>query len=334
MSQVQSATLGRPPKNRTCARSVRMTPERREQARAIRRPGESLEDWIDRVVKEEYDRAQLSKELPVLPSASEHCVVSSEEMPKRTAPTPERIATTLRVVSDPNRTAASDLWRVVAPSVKARVNGDQDNFEIWLSSVRFLGAEGDQLQLSAPNTFFVEYLTEHYAEVIQEELHAATGQHYEVKFIEAPEVPQETTQEEESPIVIEAPKSEPQTEDDLIALWLEEDKAIWVVRNEEDLTLASAKHLSFTAQSRMGKSIDARRAIEDKERAAKRSQARAALLARLSPALLHQPGPSHTHRQYEDRSAWGPEDGATRAKLKEAERACKPTHQRPKRDSS
>jgi chromosomal replication initiation ATPase DnaA len=61
-----------------------------------------------------------------------------------------------------------DLWAPLTEPLKVRVS--EKNFEVWLSSVRFFSSDESRLVLHVPNTFFQEYLAEHYTEVIQEEL--------------------------------------------------------------------------------------------------------------------------------------------------------------------
>jgi hypothetical protein len=64
-----------------------------------------------------------------------------------------------------------DLWAPIVEPLKERVS--EKNFEVWLSSLRFVSSNEPNLVLACPNTFFQEYLTEHYKEVIQEELQKA-----------------------------------------------------------------------------------------------------------------------------------------------------------------
>jgi chromosomal replication initiator protein len=75
---------------------------------------------------------------------------------------------------------ATNPWQSLAPQLKARVS--EQNFEIWLSSVRFLNLDERRLLLQVPNTFFQEYLTEHYTEVIREELGRKYGLPLHVEF--------------------------------------------------------------------------------------------------------------------------------------------------------
>jgi chromosomal replication initiator protein len=75
---------------------------------------------------------------------------------------------------------SQNLWTSLITNLKERVS--EQNFEIWLSSVRFLIADERRLRLQVPNTFFQEYLAEHYTEVIQEELLRKHHKHLEIEF--------------------------------------------------------------------------------------------------------------------------------------------------------
>lgn len=74
-----------------------------------------------------------------------------------------------------------NLWQAILPALRERVN--EQNFEIWLSSVRFSRADDRALSLLVPNTFFQEYLSEHYTPVIEEELFRRTQRRYRVEFL-------------------------------------------------------------------------------------------------------------------------------------------------------
>ena len=96
-----------------------------------------------------------------------------------------------------------NLWTSLTASLKARVS--EQNFEIWLSSVRFLIADERRLLLQVPNTFFQEYLAEHYTEVIQEELLRKHHKHLEIEFMIPGEAPEP---KEPSPIASIVPITE------------------------------------------------------------------------------------------------------------------------------
>lgn len=99
----------------------------------------------------------------VLPSGSP--LVAESQQPHDTAP-----QTTSAKEESPTLELdkGQDLWAPIAEPLKERVSAQ--NFEIWLSSVRFVSSTEQKLVLACPNSFFQEYLTEHYTEVIQEEL--------------------------------------------------------------------------------------------------------------------------------------------------------------------
>lgn len=96
------------------------------------------------------------------------------------------------------------LWDEVTAPLKERVS--EDNFRIWLSSVRFVTAQ-TQIVLGCHNTFFQEYLSEHYKDVIKEELQKL-GERRDVVF-EVIENPQPTEPpKEEAPLQEVLPKEE------------------------------------------------------------------------------------------------------------------------------
>jgi DnaA N-terminal domain len=135
-------------------------------------------------------------------------VVAESQQPHDTAPQTTRAkeeSPTLELDKGP------DLWAPIAEPLKERVSAQ--NFEIWLSSVRFVSATEQKLVLACPNSFFQEYLTEHYTEVIQEELQkigAAREVSFEVGIQtpkEAPPTRQEPAKEAEPPKKEAAPMS-------------------------------------------------------------------------------------------------------------------------------
>ena len=107
------------------------------------------------------------------PHDQEHTILAQEvvvesQQPHDTEPQPTQAkeeSPPLELDKGPN------LWAPLAEPLKERVS--PQNFEIWLSSVRFLSADELRLVLQVPNSFFQEYLAEHYTEVIEEELQKA-----------------------------------------------------------------------------------------------------------------------------------------------------------------
>jgi chromosomal replication initiator protein len=104
-----------------------------------------------------------------------------------------------------------NLWQSLLPALKERVN--EQNFEIWLSSVRFFRSDEQKLSLQVPNAFFQEYLREHYSPVIEEELFRRTQRRYQVEFVvppraEAPAPAKEAAEPETSSITSPAPSPE------------------------------------------------------------------------------------------------------------------------------
>lgn len=73
----------------------------------------------------------------------------------------------------------TNCWQAIIPALKDRVS--EQNFEIWLSGVKLLAEYNQVIELQAPNAFFVEYLTEHYREVVEEQF-KKRGDHRTVLF--------------------------------------------------------------------------------------------------------------------------------------------------------
>ena len=115
------------------------------------------------------------------------------EVPKTSVP--ETIVTPATCAEEltPNEIALPEVqtepsvWDQVTEPLKVRVS--EQNFEIWLSSVRFVTAQ-EKIVLGCPNTFFQEYLSDHYKDVIKEELQKL-GERRDVVF-EVIENPQPT----------------------------------------------------------------------------------------------------------------------------------------------
>lgn len=253
-------------------------------------------------------------------------------------------ATVARSVPAALTTGSSpDLWKPILPALEERVSGQ--NFQIWLSGVRFDSATSDRIVLQVPNAFFQDYLGEHYVEVIQEQLLAHYGRSFEVDLV--------VSQEPEAPIAaptttllgappIELPP-EPQTEEGLAALELSEALAIQAQREAESAEVRRLQ--SIVAQKDAFKLLEARRALDDKTRLVANARRRAQLTARALPALLRQPGNPRDHRLYHDRewreaagdaakrsapllgkasqSTFETEGPATRGDVRDAEKALK-----------
>jgi hypothetical protein len=128
-------------------------------------------------------------------------VVAESQQLHDTAPQTTRAKESPTIELDPG----PDLWAPLVEPLKERVS--EQNFETWLSSLRFVSSNEPNLVLACPNTFFQEYLTKHYAEVIQEELQKA-GHTREVLFELGQQTAAEATQEpakEAAPQATEAP---------------------------------------------------------------------------------------------------------------------------------
>lgn len=102
----------------------------------------------------------------------------------------------------PGASPSPNCWVALAPALTARVS--EKNFETWLSSIRLVSTYDQVIVLGVPNTFFQEYLTEHYTEVIKEEL-IKTGDH-RIPLFQVLERPAEASTEAPPAPTAEPPK--------------------------------------------------------------------------------------------------------------------------------
>lgn len=326
--------------------TLRETDEDRWYVEAQRLPGETLHQTRRRIARENYERQHgvLPSPLPLVSTAGNPVAgLSPRELPPNPQPSEGPTHHPGHQVLGPVSVSAN-LWKPILPALENRVSGQ--NFEIWLSGVRFVSASADRIVLQVQNAFFQEYLGEHYKEVIEEELLKHYKRAYEVDLVIATPEPEEPkpTQESAPPVVL---PPEPQTLEDLAALELVEALAIQVEREVEDARIRQLP--AFVDRKKAHQRAEAREALEDKQRAAANALRRAQLNARLLPAtavLLRQEGNPQDQRQYPERdwvkaagpaakrrdpllgsasqSAFSTTGPATRQEVRDAEKSLKP----------
>ena len=72
------------------------------------------------------------------------------------------------------------LWNSILSEAQKRVRKQQ--FDTWFSNIDFVGLHEKTLRLSVPNTFFRDWLRNHYSKVIEESAKTVTGSDVEIKF--------------------------------------------------------------------------------------------------------------------------------------------------------
>jgi hypothetical protein len=119
----------------------------------------------------------------------------------------EKLASTtpsaLPVAPTPEELPQQELWVQLANPLKNKVS--EENFDIWLSCLFVVEVNHPTMILGSPNSFFQEYLTEHYKEVIQEEL-AKVSELSKVEFVVA-QRPTPTAPQAPSPETAPTPAS-------------------------------------------------------------------------------------------------------------------------------
>ncbi len=180
-----------------------------------------------------------TNELHPLPDRDEPLLVVSPHcpMPKdsqsesRPADLPSREDVGVERANSP--ISSVNAWQSLAPQLKVRVS--EKNFEIWLSSVRLLSFDERRLVLQVPNTFFQEYLTEHYTEVIKEELLSKHNKPYEVEFVALPASPEV---EKPAPVVTAPP---PETDPVILELLRRDRELAEIDRTTRSINIANER---------------------------------------------------------------------------------------------
>jgi hypothetical protein len=148
-----------------------------EEARAVKRANRKRGNINGR--QPTTHQEDPTHELPILPQGAHPglAVPSHRRLPHDAQPEQGPSAHDRRQLLEQEQVLRADsgesprvvnLWQALAPALKARVS--EQNFEVWLSSIRLVTTHEKVIVLGCPNTFFKEYLTEHYTEVIKEEL--------------------------------------------------------------------------------------------------------------------------------------------------------------------
>jgi chromosomal replication initiator protein len=73
------------------------------------------------------------------------------------------------------------LWGKCLIFIKEKVT--QQNFDTWISPLKILAIEGSGCQLSVPNKFFKDWLTENYIEIIRDSVSKASGLDMRISFV-------------------------------------------------------------------------------------------------------------------------------------------------------
>ncbi len=73
------------------------------------------------------------------------------------------------------------LWEKSLVFIKEKVT--QQNFDTWISPLRICSLEGSSCQLSVPNKFFRDWLTENFTDIIKYSLSRAAGMDMKVAFV-------------------------------------------------------------------------------------------------------------------------------------------------------
>lgn len=134
----------------------------------------------------------------------------------------------------------------------------------------------------------------------------------------------------------ETAPTEPQSQEELDAKWLEEDIELQQRREEDvrDVVYQMRNH-SYQERNAAQIALKERHALQRKQRELKRCQEKAALIARLAPVLLREPGNPRLQKQYHDQdwrqatggkknSPWETAGDLTRRAVKDAANAIEP----------
>ncbi|MCX5835005.1 MAG: chromosomal replication initiator protein DnaA [Deltaproteobacteria bacterium] len=73
------------------------------------------------------------------------------------------------------------IWEKSLIFIKEKVT--QQNFETWISPLKICALEGTTCQLSVPNKFFKDWLTENYTDIIKASVSKANGMDMKVAFV-------------------------------------------------------------------------------------------------------------------------------------------------------
>jgi chromosomal replication initiator protein len=72
-------------------------------------------------------------------------------------------------------------WLHILSEVQKKV--DQNSFETWFEPTAYIGQEGDSLYIKVPNAYFKDWLSFHYAQVLDEAARTLFGKAYDIKYV-------------------------------------------------------------------------------------------------------------------------------------------------------
>lgn len=264
--------------------------------------------------------------------------VASQNVEKTLAKVADQIVpttTTQETTMQEQSPDSPNLWTALLPALTQLV-GEQ-SADIWLSSVRFLSADDSRLQLQVPNDYFQEYLTEHYQEVIEEQLHAAHGKRFTVEFIVAApksEPTPPTDGKPKNPLLDMIVAAGVKTLDDLEAF--EDSLLPGMYRARLDVAAEHCTIYQGAALTGMRRAVGfnharmaeevailkSQRLAEEKARIEFRKQRRLIFSKRVT-GLLRQAGNPQSHRQYALGSHWDTDGRPDRGLVLDAARTLK-----------
>jgi chromosomal replication initiator protein len=79
------------------------------------------------------------------------------------------------------RGTLEQFWKNSIDIIKEKVT--RQNFDTWISPVRISSVGGTEVELSVPNRFFRDWLTDHYVDVIKESVSSVAGIPLAVRFV-------------------------------------------------------------------------------------------------------------------------------------------------------
>ena len=102
-----------------------------------------------------------------------------------------------------------NFWNKSIDIIKEKVT--KQNFETWISPVRISSMDGPDVELSVPNRFFRDWLTEHYMGIIKESMSSVAGIPLNLKLI-IDKTPLQGKKIVEAPVPVVAPSPNGRTE--------------------------------------------------------------------------------------------------------------------------
>lgn len=101
------------------------------------------------------------------------------------------------------------LWGKASKLIKEKVS--QQNYETWISPIRIIAMEGNQVRLTVPNRFIRDWLMENYADLIRESVKIAGGVPFQVTFVVEQEMHRAASGEKGNGIPVETKKNQTKT---------------------------------------------------------------------------------------------------------------------------